>query len=504
MPEYMEVLPHRGLMDGIAETAGVPVEALRLLLTILAGYPIAAFYLKFLTSINDKVVHHMFFASCGAGLCYFNYGNDTYHSILGIMTTYFLALFLRKATTIFLTINFIFHMTYLLLGYYYTASNEYDILWTMPHCILVLRMIGFGFDLTDGLKSEESLSKDQKETALKELPSPLELLAFAYFPSGFLVGPQFPYRRYQNFINGQYRGYEGSLEAGLRRFGAGAFYLIVCQVGLSYLPDSYFLTPEFAGEPFFNRIYMLGFWAKFSLYKYISCWLLTEGALICIGLTYRGVDSEGNPDWSGCSNVKLKLLETGNTMEHYVQSFNVNTNQWVGQYIYKRLKFLNNRTISYGAALGFLAVWHGYHSGYYMTFLMEYMVVSTEKQIARFYTKVVLPKWGHILENSDIYKLVYFLALKSYNIVYMGWCLVAFVFLKYERWIVVYGAVNYYGFLVLIGWAVFYHSYRQLARGESRREAGEDRRVQQKKSEEISAAGGTQSEEKKPEEKKAD
>lgn len=37
MPEYMEVLPHRSLMDGIAETAGVPVEALRLLLTILAG-----------------------------------------------------------------------------------------------------------------------------------------------------------------------------------------------------------------------------------------------------------------------------------------------------------------------------------------------------------------------------------------------------------------------------------------------------------------------------------
>lgn len=112
---------------------------------------------------------------------------------------------------------------------------------------------------------------------------------------------------------------------------------------------------------------------------------------------------------------------------------------------------------------------------------------------------MVLPKWGHILENSDIYKLLYFVVLKSYNIVYMGWCLVAFVFLKYERWIIVYGAVNYYGFVVLIGWAAFYHSYRQLTRGGSRREAGEDRKLQEKKSEEIS-----QSEEKKPEEKKAD
>jgi len=324
----------------------------------------------------------MFFAGCGAGLCYFNYGRDTYHSLVAILTTYFLVLLLRKKAQIFLAINFVFHMTYLLLGYFYTSSNEYDILWTMPHCILVLRMIGYGFDITDGLKEESQLSKEQKETALKEPPSLLELLAFAYFPSGFLVGPQFPFSRYQAFVNGQFRQHEGSLEAGVRRFAAGAFYLIVCQVGLRYLPDSYFLTPEFAEVPFIKRIYFLGFWAKFSLYKYISCWMLTEGALICIGLTYKGEDKNGQPDWSGCSNVKLQLLETGNTMEHYVQSFNVNTNQWVGQYIYKRLKFLNNRTISYGAALGFLAIWHGYHSGYYVTFLMEYMVVSTEKQVS--------------------------------------------------------------------------------------------------------------------------
>ncbi|XP_017072122.1 lysophospholipid acyltransferase 5 [Drosophila eugracilis] len=497
MTEYTEVLPHNGIMDGIASGVGVPVEALRLLLTILAGYPLAAFYLKFIAQISDKTLHHIFFAGCGAGLCYFNYGHNTYHSLAAILTTYFLVLILRKKAQLFLTLNFVFHMSYLLLGYFFTSSNEYDILWTMPHCILVLRMIGYGFDITDGLKEESELSKDQKETALKEPPSLLELLAFAYFPSGFLVGPQFPYRRYQAFINGQFRQHEGSLEAGVRRFGAGAFYLIVCQVGLRYLPDSYFLTPEFAEVPFIKRIYYLGFWAKFSLYKYISCWLLTEGALICIGLTYKGEDKNGEPDWSGCSNVKLKLLETGNTMEHYVQSFNVNTNQWVGQYVYKRLKFLNNRTISYGAALGFLAIWHGYHSGYYMTFLMEYMVVSTEKQITRFYTKVVLPKWGHILNNSDIYKLLYFITLKSYNIVYMGWCLTAFVFLKYERWIVVYGAVNYYGFTLLFVWAAFYHTYNHFFWSTSRKEIGEKENLEVKNTEQHS-------EEKKSVDKKSD
>ncbi|SPP76564.1 lysophospholipid acyltransferase 5 [Drosophila guanche] len=469
MTKYIEEEPSdAGLMGAIANVGGVTPEALRLLLTLMAGYPIAAVYTKYIAEVPFKTLHHIFFFSCGAGLCYFNYGADTYHSLLGILVTYLLVLFLRHNIKLMIGLNFVFHMTYLLLGYFFTSSNEYDILWTMPHCILVLRMIGFGFDVSDGLKAPEALSNEQKETALPQVPSLLELLAFAYFPSGFLIGPQFPLRRYQKFINGDYRQHEGNVEAGMRRLATGVFYLIVCQVGLSFLPDSYFLTPEFAQVGFIKRIYLLGFWAKFCLYKYISCWLLTEGALIYIGFSYKGKDEHGQPDWSGCSNVKLILLETGNTMEHYVQSFNVNTNQWVGQYIYKRLRFLNNRTISYGAALGFLAIWHGYHSGYYMAFVMEYIVVTTEKQITNFYDKVVLPQYGHFLNNSDMYKVLYFVALKSYNIVFMGWCLAAFVFLKYERWIVVFGAVNYYGFIYLLIWMAFYQSYRHFTRKSSR------------------------------------
>lgn len=31
---------------------------------------------------------------------------------------------------------------YLLAGYYYTATEEYDIKWTMPHCVLMLKLVG--------------------------------------------------------------------------------------------------------------------------------------------------------------------------------------------------------------------------------------------------------------------------------------------------------------------------------------------------------------------------
>lgn len=52
------------------------------------------------------------------------------------------------------------------------------------------------------------------------------------------------------------------------------------------------------------------------------------------------------------------------------------------RYVYKRLKFLGNRYISQAAALVFLAVWHGLHSGYYMCFLLEFVIMKLEKDVS--------------------------------------------------------------------------------------------------------------------------
>ena len=51
------------------------------------------------------------------------------------------------------------------------------------------------------------------------------------------------------------------------------------------------------------------------------------------------------PDWKGCANVRLRTLESATWFHHYVAAFNINTNQWCMNYIFKRLKFLNNRMV---------------------------------------------------------------------------------------------------------------------------------------------------------------
>lgn len=175
-------------------------------------------------------------------------------------------------------------MSYLLIAYYLTASNEYDILWTMPHCVLVLRLIGFGFDIADGKLSENELSKDQKENSIQKLPNIIQLAAYSYFPSSFIAGPQFPFNRYKRFINNDFAKYKSFLEAGIKRGLVGVLYLIIRQIGSVYLPDDYFLSAAYNNSSFITQVIQICLWGKLSLYKYISCWLLAEGSLILLGM----------------------------------------------------------------------------------------------------------------------------------------------------------------------------------------------------------------------------
>ena len=54
------------------------------------------------------------------------------------------------------------------------------------------------------------------------------------------------------------------------------------------------------------------------------------------------------------------------------------------RYVYKRLKFLGNRSLSQAFALVFLAAWHGLHFGYYVCFFNEFIVMTFEKDVSFF------------------------------------------------------------------------------------------------------------------------
>lgn len=212
----------------------------------------------------------------------FNNGHEVYHSLIAIAVTYAFLLTLRG--NILTTASFVFHMVYLLSGYYFTQTETYDITWTMPHCVLTLRLIGLAFDVADGQKPESELSASHKKSCLKRTPNLLEIGAFAYFPACYLIGPQISFRRYQSFVNNEFDKHDGYVAAGRQRALAGFAYLIINMIGSSFVPDAYVISPEFVQDNnIIARLFMLGFWGRFTLYKYISCWLLTEGSASYFG-----------------------------------------------------------------------------------------------------------------------------------------------------------------------------------------------------------------------------
>ena len=70
-------------------------------------------------------------------------------------------------------------------GYVYTETEGYDICWTMPHCVLSLKLIGLTFDCYDGERArrlgEGVLSKDQRKSFLPDNPSLLEMLSHRFY-----------------------------------------------------------------------------------------------------------------------------------------------------------------------------------------------------------------------------------------------------------------------------------------------------------------------------------
>lgn len=455
-----------GIIGYFAQYMGASEAAFKLLLSLLAGYPLALIHRHLLFG-KAPTLQHLYIIICGIGIGYFNYGTAIVHSLASVLAVYVLLL-VCGGTVFSVVLSFIFMMSYLIIGYYSTGTENYDITWSMPHCVLTLRLIGLSIDVYDGRKKVEKLSVDQKKTALQKLPNILEVAGHSYFFGGFLVGPQFPMRRYLDFTHGAYASKNGGkpncVRPGMIRFGLGFTYMCIFHFGSLLIPERYVLSDEYNALPFWKRSYTMTLWGKIALYKYIASWLLSEGSCIMAGLTFNGKDENGEELWDGCANVKVWGYETGVTFDKLIKTFNVNTNLWVAHYVFKRLKFLGNKLLSQGISLLFLAVWHGLHSGYYMTFFMEFIVMKMEREFIGLLDRL---KFFRDLNNNPIAKIPLWIVCKYYQLFMFAWCITPFILLSFSRWFQVYSSVYFAGFVIYLGWPAVYPVLKSLV-GNSR------------------------------------
>ncbi|XP_068616661.1 lysophospholipid acyltransferase 5 [Brachionichthys hirsutus] len=426
------------LLESLSESLGSPEPAVRLILSILIGYPFALVYRHFLFYQSANVLH-VFHLFSGLALATFNFGSQICHSAVCILVQFVMLRLMGRTVTTILT-SFIFQMVYLLAGYYYTATDEYDIKWTMPHCVLTLKLIGLSFDFYDGGKEPSQLSDEQKKAALPSVPSLIEVLGYSYFYGGFLVGPQFTLRNYQRLVAGELTDCPGhppnSVVPALQRFSLGLLSLAIYATFSPYYQDGYFLTDEYDAQPFWYRCVFILLWAKIVLYKYVCCWLIAEGVCILSGLGYNGA-VDGKHKWDACANMKVWLYETTPLFGGTIASFNINTNSWAARQVFKRLRFMGNKALSQVLTLLFLTIWHGLHSGYIMCFSMEFFIMTVERQAqALVRDSPLLTK----LANGVLYPLFY-VVQQFIHWLFMGYALVPFCLFAYDKWFKVYSSI---------------------------------------------------------------
>lgn len=380
-----------GVVADMAASLGASEAALRLILGQMLGAPLMVVY-RSMVAHREATAQHLFLFLTGALAGHWVIGPDVAHSFYAVFGTY-LILLCAGGTLTSVILSFVFNFGYLLVGYVFTETEGYDICWTMPHCVLCLKLIGLTFDCYDGDRArrlgEGVLSKDQRQTFLLEQPTVLEMLSHSFFIGGYFVGPQISLRKYREFVSPTY---SASLPAspnayGLKRLGLALCYMVVQVVGSMYLPSNWPASQAFADLSLLSRLLLLPLWVKVILSKYIFAWLCAETVCVLSGLSYVEQRADGSVDWRGCANVKVYRLETATSFGNIIESFNVNTNHWVAVYIFKRLKFLGNKLVSQAVTLLFLAVWHGFHFGYYLTFLNEFMTVLVEREFLGVWAK---------------------------------------------------------------------------------------------------------------------
>ena len=151
----------------------------------------------------------------------------------------------------------------------------------------------------------------------------------------------------------------GSIGFGTRRFVLAWVYFGM-HLGLGKIaPHDFVMSSEFASLPYWQMYLYMTFWVKSILAKYIGAWLLSEGACIYSGLAYNGRKEDGTILWNGkwdikhttltCrtlfifyskpiggANVKLRKFEYCYHFGQVIESFNINTNTWCMNYVYKR------------------------------------------------------------------------------------------------------------------------------------------------------------------------
>ena len=161
---FLIKLPTKTQINDKMDELTINSPPVKLMISLFISYPISIIYSIFFVNASKRV-KLIYQLVLGIVLICFNYGFDIAHSLI---TCFFCYAVLKFANIkIALAVNFIVPMVYLVVGCYLTQIGaNYSLTWTLPQCVLTLRLIAVTFDVYDGLGNQMRKKKDEKAQVL--------------------------------------------------------------------------------------------------------------------------------------------------------------------------------------------------------------------------------------------------------------------------------------------------------------------------------------------------
>jgi lysophospholipid acyltransferase 5 len=190
------------LLNYLSQITETEEDALRLVVSILACYPLAIIYRTFIYKMPERL-QHWFFIITGILLYLFFCGLAIFHTIFSIIIAYLIINFI-SGTTLSVAAAHFFFLGHLLIGIWFVESSTYDISWTTPFCIMTLRMTALVMDVYDGHQKNVKTKPEQLKTAIFDKPNLIEIAAYSLCFAGTLTGPLLSLKHFRAFVQGQY------------------------------------------------------------------------------------------------------------------------------------------------------------------------------------------------------------------------------------------------------------------------------------------------------------
>ncbi|KAJ3410393.1 lysophospholipid acyltransferase, partial [Chytridiales sp. JEL 0842] len=264
-----------------------------------------------------------------------------------------------------------------------------------PVMVMTIKLSTIAWSSYDGSRPVEKLSHGQQQRAIKELPSFIEFLGYAFFFASVSIGPAFEFADYRRFTRRE-APFDKMPSAGMP--AAKTLFLgLVCmsiyfRFG-SVWSLSFLTTKGIMEYSLLFRMWYVYVGGLIMRCKYYGAWKIAESSCILAGVGYAGVDEKGDHRWNLCENVNISKIELAQSPRDYIGFWNIKTNQWLRNCIYLRLQETqSNRTIANFCTYTTSAVWHGFNPSYYLTFLSAAILTNGSQSARRAFRPLFLGK----------------------------------------------------------------------------------------------------------------